>query len=88
MYVCLLLTWHPVMKVLLGESPECEVENAVPSKSGLLTVLEVLKIQMKFWPMLESIFSKLESRWGTFTFPDRSEWNYFFVNSFILFHFR
>ncbi|GFS40748.1 hypothetical protein Acr_00g0070290 [Actinidia rufa] len=59
-------------EVLLGESPECEVENAVPSKSGLLTVLEVLKIQMKFWPTLESIFSKLESRWGTFTFPDRT----------------
>ncbi|PSS08318.1 Histone deacetylase [Actinidia chinensis var. chinensis] len=62
-----------VIKVLLGESPECEVENAVPSKSGLLTVLEVLKIQMKFWPTLESIFSKLESRWGTFTFPDRKK---------------
>ncbi|XP_057459925.1 histone deacetylase 15 isoform X2 [Actinidia eriantha] len=62
-----------VIKVLLGESPECEVEKAVPSKSGLLTVLEVLKIQMKFWPTLESIFSKLESRWGTFTFPDRKK---------------
>lgn len=49
-----------VIKVLLGESCECEPENIVPSKAGLLTVLEVLKIQMKYWPNLSSSFEKLQ----------------------------
>nr|KJB52929.1 hypothetical protein B456_008G285500 [Gossypium raimondii] len=49
-----------VIKVLLGESCECEPENVVPSKAGLLTVLEVLKIQMKYWPNLSSSFEKLQ----------------------------
>lgn len=47
-------------KVLLGESCECEPDNIVPSKAGLLTVLEVLKIQMKYWPNLSSSFEKLQ----------------------------
>ncbi|XAR51277.1 Histone deacetylase [Bertholletia excelsa] len=62
-----------VIKVLLGESPECEVENVVPSRSGLLAVLEVLKIQMSFWPVLESIFSKLQSQWGLYAFEERKK---------------
>ncbi|PPR95417.1 hypothetical protein GOBAR_AA25264 [Gossypium barbadense] len=49
-----------VIKVLLGGSCECELENIVPSKAGLLTVLEVLKIQMKYWPNLSSSFEKLQ----------------------------
>ncbi|KAG8476232.1 hypothetical protein CXB51_033045 [Gossypium anomalum] len=49
-----------VIKVLLGESCECEPENIIPSKAGLLTVLEVLKIQMKYWPNLSSSFEKLQ----------------------------
>ncbi|XP_058227179.1 histone deacetylase 15 isoform X2 [Rhododendron vialii] len=62
-----------VIKVLLGESPGCEAENAVPSKSGLLTVMEVLKIQMKFWPTLEPVLLKLNLQWGTYALPNRSE---------------
>ncbi|PON62099.1 Histone deacetylase superfamily [Parasponia andersonii] len=53
-----------VIKVLLGENQECELESILPSKSGLRTVMEVLTIQMKFWPTLRSAFSKLESQWG------------------------
>ncbi|KAE9467112.1 hypothetical protein C3L33_00965, partial [Rhododendron williamsianum] len=64
-----------VIKVLLGESPGCEAENVVPSKSGLLTVMEVLKIQMKFWPTLEPILLKLNLQWGTYALPNRSECN-------------
>ncbi|KAL4323675.1 hypothetical protein GQ457_11G031480 [Hibiscus cannabinus] len=53
-----------VVKVLLGESSECEPENIAPSKAGLLTVLEVLKIQMKYWPSLSSSLEKLQAQWG------------------------
>ncbi|KAI3785618.1 hypothetical protein L1987_44742 [Smallanthus sonchifolius] len=54
-----------VIKVLLGENPENMLENVVPSKSGLRTVLDVLKIQNNFWPNLGPIFSDLQSRWGS-----------------------
>lgn len=55
-----------VIKVLLGESPENMLENVVPSRSGLRTVLDVLMIQNQFWPTLGSIFSDLQSRWGSY----------------------
>ncbi|GAV67392.1 Hist_deacetyl domain-containing protein [Cephalotus follicularis] len=55
-----------VIKVLLGESSVCQVVNSLPSKAGLRTVLEVLKIQMKFWPTLESSFTELQSQWGMY----------------------
>ncbi|KHN10413.1 Histone deacetylase 15 [Glycine soja] len=57
-----------VIKVLLGESPGCELENSFPSKAGLQTVLEVLKIQMNFWPALGPIFVTLESQWRVYCF--------------------
>ncbi|XP_050237030.1 histone deacetylase 15 isoform X2 [Mercurialis annua] len=53
-----------VIKVLLGERTANELENVIPSKAGLQTVLEVLKIQMNFWPSLGSIYKKLQSQWG------------------------
>ncbi|OMO91968.1 Histone deacetylase superfamily [Corchorus capsularis] len=59
-----------VIKVLLGESPAPEPENIVPSKAGLHTVLEVLKIQMKYWPTLSSGFEKLESQRGMYSMED------------------
>ncbi|XP_059640580.1 histone deacetylase 15 [Cornus florida] len=62
-----------VIKVLLGESPACEVDNLVPSRAGLQTVLEVLKIQMNFWPTLEATLLKLQSQWGSYAFQDRKE---------------
>lgn len=62
-----------VIKVLLGERSGCKVDNIVPSRAGLRTVLEVLKIQMNFWPTLESIRSTLQSQWGVHAAPERSE---------------
>ncbi|XP_031288190.1 histone deacetylase 15 [Pistacia vera] len=52
-----------VIKVLLGENPGCELHHCAPSKAGLQTVLEVLKIQMNFWPTLAPHFTKLQSQW-------------------------
>ncbi|XP_061362153.1 histone deacetylase 15 isoform X3 [Gastrolobium bilobum] len=52
-----------VIKVLLGESPGCELENGFPSNAGLQTVLEVLKVQMNYWPSLGPIFINLQSQW-------------------------
>ncbi|KAL4376611.1 hypothetical protein GQ457_02G016330 [Hibiscus cannabinus] len=62
-----------VIKVLLGESRECEPENMVPSKAGLHTVLEVLKIQMNYWPNLSSSFEKLQSQWGMYSVENKEK---------------
>ncbi|KAK6795795.1 hypothetical protein RDI58_009250 [Solanum bulbocastanum] len=62
-----------VIKVLLGESPTIDIENTVPSKAGLRSVLDVLQIQMNFWPTLEANFTKLHSEWGSYAFQDTSE---------------
>lgn len=69
----LFLTWVLLKQVLLGESPGCELENSFPSKAGLLTVLEVLKIQMKFWLSLGPIFVNLESQWRMYCFQKKSK---------------
>ncbi|KAL8111108.1 histone deacetylase 15 isoform X2 [Apium graveolens] len=53
-----------VIKVLLGARRVCKVDNVVPTKSGLRTVVEVLKIQKNFWPKLDSALSNLLSLWG------------------------
>ncbi|KAE8736481.1 Histone deacetylase 15 [Hibiscus syriacus] len=60
-----------VIKVLLGESHECELENLVPSKAGLHTVLEVLKIQMNYWPNLSSSFEELQSQYGMYSVDNK-----------------
>ncbi|XP_039031546.1 histone deacetylase 15-like [Hibiscus syriacus] len=60
-----------VIKVLLGESRECEPDNVVPSRAGLRTVLEVLKIQMNYWPNLSSSFEKLQSQWGMYSVENK-----------------
>ncbi|XVF09659.1 hypothetical protein REPUB_Repub07fG0113500 [Reevesia pubescens] len=62
-----------VIKVLLGESSVCEPENIAPSKAGLHTVLEVLKIQMKYWPSLSSSFEKLQSQWGMYSIDNKKK---------------
>ncbi|CAN4086737.1 unnamed protein product [Withania somnifera] len=59
-----------VIKVLLGESPVIDTDNIVPSKAGLRSVLSVLKIQMNFWPTLETNFTKLHAKWGSYVFQD------------------
>ncbi|CAI9113629.1 OLC1v1014265C1 [Oldenlandia corymbosa var. corymbosa] len=61
-----------VIKVLLGEVSDGDLDNVVPSKSGLRTVFEVLKIQMNYWPALESIYSKLQAQWGFYAGQDPS----------------
>uniref|UniRef100_A0A2P2L5S8 Uncharacterized protein MANES_01G020400 n=1 Tax=Rhizophora mucronata TaxID=61149 RepID=A0A2P2L5S8_RHIMU len=58
-------------KVLLGESPGCELANIVPSKSGLQTVMEVLKIQINFWTSLGSSLTKLQSQWRAQCFENQ-----------------
>ncbi|XP_073143062.1 histone deacetylase 15-like isoform X2 [Henckelia pumila] len=60
-----------VVKVLLGDSPEHNVDQVIPTKAGLRTVLEVLQIQMKYWPSLEPKFLKLQSEWGCSALLDR-----------------
>ncbi|OIT05326.1 PREDICTED: histone deacetylase 15 [Nicotiana attenuata] len=59
-----------VIKVLLGEGPVIDLDNTVPSKSGLRSVMDVLKIQMNYWPTLETNFMKLHSKWGHYVFQD------------------
>ncbi|XP_011097065.1 histone deacetylase 15 isoform X3 [Sesamum indicum] len=60
-----------VIKVLLGESPRHDVEQVMPTKAGLRTVLEVLKIQLNYWPSLESRFLKLQSEWGWYALQEK-----------------
>lgn len=48
---------------MLGESPGCDLDDPLPSRAGMKTVLDVLGIQKNFWPVLESSFSKLQSQW-------------------------
>lgn len=50
-----------------------DIDNTVPSKAGLRSVLDVLKIQMNFWPTLEANFSKLLLKWGSYAVQDTSE---------------
>ncbi|KAI0527013.1 hypothetical protein KFK09_002609 [Dendrobium nobile] len=52
-----------VVKVLLGEIPRYDMSDVKPSKAGLETVLQVLKIQMKFWPILGTKFEALRAEW-------------------------
>lgn len=52
-----------VVKVLLGENPGHEISDILPSNEGLQTVLHALKIQLKFWPVLELNCSTLQSQW-------------------------
>ena len=52
------------VKVLLGEVPEWEQEDAVPTRAGLQTVLDVLKIQMNYWPSVRLLFEQLQLRFA------------------------
>ncbi|XP_074574248.1 histone deacetylase 15-like isoform X2 [Curcuma longa] len=61
-----------VVKVLLGESPSGQIDN-MPSKAGLQTVLQVMQIQMKYWPILKPNFMMLQSQWSTVISPIRDQ---------------
>lgn len=58
---------------MLGESTGFELGNTVPSKAGLQTVLEVVKIQMQIWSSLKSIFAKLQLKWEEYCSENKSE---------------
>ncbi|KAL8056726.1 hypothetical protein ABFS82_04G137600 [Erythranthe guttata] len=63
-----------VIKVLLGENPRHSMEQVViPTKSGLRTVLEVLEVQLNYWPSLKSKLSKLQSDWGLYALHDKKQ---------------
>lgn len=72
-YISIFFNIILVIKVLLGENPGCELGDSAPSKSGLVTVLEVLKIQMNFWPSLASCFTELQSLWEIYAAENKSE---------------
>lgn len=57
---------------MLGEDPGCDLD-VLPSKAGVQTVLEVLKIQLNFWPTLGPRYSDLQSQWGMYCLKNRSE---------------
>ncbi|KAM3254383.1 hypothetical protein ACQJBY_048098 [Aegilops geniculata] len=53
-----------VVKVLLGDSPSYGTDATAPSKEGMQTVLQVLDIQQKYWPVLVPIFASLQAQQG------------------------
>ncbi|XP_010905063.1 histone deacetylase 15 isoform X3 [Elaeis guineensis] len=61
-----------VVKVLLGEDPGYDMSNVVPSKRSLYTILQVLKIQLKYWPSLKPSYTALQSQWGLVS-PNNNE---------------
>lgn len=52
-----------VVKVLLGENPDFSLSDLKPSEAGLETVMQVLRIQLKFWPILGTNFDALHAQW-------------------------
>ncbi|XP_020087205.1 histone deacetylase 15 isoform X1 [Ananas comosus] len=62
-----------VVKVLVGEKPSYDLSNVMPSKAGLRTVMEVLKIQLKYWPVLESHYTALQAQWGPLSWNNRHQ---------------
>ncbi|KAL5726038.1 histone deacetylase [Ranunculus cassubicifolius] len=62
-----------VIKVLLGDNPGKEMDRIAPTKAGLQTVMEVLQIQMEYWPKLESNLTKLLSEFPSFSFQSQEK---------------
>ncbi|KAJ1287853.1 hypothetical protein BS78_02G042600 [Paspalum vaginatum] len=54
-----------VVKVLVGYSPSLATFLSSPSKEGLKTVLQVLKIQQQFWPVLGPTYASLQAQQGS-----------------------
>ncbi|KAF8714153.1 hypothetical protein HU200_028162 [Digitaria exilis] len=53
-----------VVKVLVGDGSGFRSESA-PSKEGLKTVLQVLKVQQQFWPVLGPTYASLQAQQGS-----------------------
>lgn len=62
-----------VVKVLLGDNPYCEMSDIVPSRAGLQTILQVLKVQLKYWPILKATYLVLQSQWGLVASDNRDQ---------------
>ncbi|KAK3124510.1 hypothetical protein QOZ80_7BG0587590 [Eleusine coracana subsp. coracana] len=54
-----------VVKVLLGDGTNFDTCATAPSKDGLKTVLQVLKIQHQFWPVLGPAYALLQAQQGS-----------------------
>ncbi|GJN10196.1 hypothetical protein PR202_ga28270 [Eleusine coracana subsp. coracana] len=54
-----------VVKVLLGDGTNFDTGATAPSKDGLKTVLQVLKIQQQFWPVLGPAYALLQAQQGS-----------------------
>ncbi|CAN8269095.1 unnamed protein product [Cochlearia groenlandica] len=53
-----------VIKVLLGENTENESPIATtPTRAGLETILDVLNVQIQYWPSLTTAYYKLLAEW-------------------------
>lgn len=52
-----------VVKVLLGENPVYDMSAVKPSIAGIKTLLQVTKVQLTFWPILESTYLALKIQW-------------------------
>lgn len=61
-------------QVLLGEGAKHGMDQIMPTKAGVRTVLEVLKIQSNYWSSLESRFLKLHSEWGWHALQEKSKY--------------
>eukprot|EP01018_Ginkgo_biloba_P017008 Gb_31634 [translate_table: standard] len=64
-----------VVKVLLGENLQLIPNDIQPSKAGLETLLEVLKIQSHYWPILNESYHKLRAQWEAL-YPTGTEVQY------------
>lgn len=54
-----------VLKVLLGEIPTKKLsEDIKPTPKGYQTVMEVLKIQSRFWPFLTAKYDQIQLKWA------------------------
>ncbi|GAB4860959.1 hypothetical protein Ancab_036119 [Ancistrocladus abbreviatus] len=62
-----------VIKVLLGEKPEYPGESVAPTRAGMQTVLDVLKIQTKYWPSLCPNMTKLRSVWESYLLQSKKK---------------
>ncbi|KAG6484261.1 hypothetical protein ZIOFF_061056 [Zingiber officinale] len=62
-----------VVKVLLGENPSPRLNDNVPSKAGLQTILQVMEVQMKYWPILKPDFMMLQSQWNMVAAASRDQ---------------
>lgn len=53
-------------KVLLGEIPRKKPSDDInPTFKGYQTVMEVLKIQSRFWPFLTAKYDQIQLKWAS-----------------------